>query len=152
MKLRKQITLTLLIFANIFLLAHTVLPHAHHDGIVCFSLVEQQDQCDCGENHGDVDSCCCGHDKHAHNHNHNAEDCDLKNIVLRHDNAVHDDFIPCDHCLSLLYNIYSLNDLFSVEPECGRQIEYKPYLITYIPPFVGTNSSLRAPPVSYFLG
>lgn len=151
MRVKRIIALALLLLANMFLLVHTALPHSHHDGVVCFSLFELAHQAHCSDPHDDM-SACCGQEKHTHHHNANSEDCDLKEIVIRQDNGAHQDIIPCAGCLSLQYTIYSLNELFLLAPQYGEQLDLKPYIITYISPYVGTTSSLRAPPVSYFLG
>ena len=154
MRLKRQITLTLMILANIFLLAHVVLPHSHHDGIVCFSLSEIMHQHTCSHQHDDIGACCAEHCENTQKHHHhdNPEDCDLKDIVLSGHQDLHEDILPCPNCLSLQYIIYALNDFYFEEPQFGQRLRQKPYLETYIPPFVGSIKSLRAPPVSYFLG
>lgn len=152
MRVKRLAALTLLLLANMFLLVHAVLPHSHHDGVVCFSLSELLHQNHCSDAHDDIGNCCCEHEEHSQHHHANSEDCDLKEIVLRHDNTTHEDILPCPDCLSLLYSIYSLNDLYLLAPQFGQRLEIKPYLITYISPYVGTIKSLRAPPVAYFLG
>jgi len=148
MRLKQIITLTLLIFANILLLAHSVLPHSHHDGIVCFSIEEIRHQQHCSDHHDDV-GCCCEHGKNGHHHS-NSEDCDLKEIVLRQQDTTHDEILPCANCLSLAYTLYYLNEFYFEAPQFGERLRQKPYLENYIPPFVGSLKSLRAPPVSYF--
>ncbi|MDU1890661.1 MAG: hypothetical protein E6767_08225 [Dysgonomonas sp.] len=152
MRPKQLFTLTLLLFANFFLLAHAVLPHSHHDGIVCFSLEEIAHHGHCTDcHHSDIADYGCSH--HAENHHqHSLDDCNLKDLVLRQSNDTHDDILPCANCLSLLYTIYSLNDLYFEAPEFGQWLQLKPYLETYIPPYLGSTRSLRAPPVSYFLG
>lgn len=151
MRLKQIITVILLIFANTFLLAHTVLPHSHHDGIICFSLDELKHQNHCSDQHDDIGSCCCEHDKKTHHHA-NSGDCDLKDIILRQQDNGHKDILPCANCLSLAYTLYTLNEFFLETPEFGERLKLKPYLENYTPPFVGSIRSLRAPPVSYFLG
>lgn len=148
MRLKQIITLALLIFANIFLLAHSVLPHSHHDGIVCFSLDEIKHQHHCSDHHDDV-GCCCEHGKNGHHHT-NSENCNLQEIVLRQQDNAHDDILPCANCLSLAYALYSLNEFYFEAPQFGERLRQKPYSENYIPPFVGSIKSLRAPPISYF--
>lgn len=154
MRMKRTILLTLMTLANILLLVHVVMPHSHHDGIVCFSLSEINHHSHCTTHqHDDIGACCAEHCEHNEHHNHqNSEDCDLKDIVLRSDSDTHQDLIPCPNCLSLQYIIYTLNDLYLEEPQFGQWLVEKPYLENYTPPFVGTIKSLRAPPVSYFLG
>jgi len=149
-KVKRLLTLSLLLLANILLLVHGVLPHSHHDGIVCFSLEEIMHQHHCSDNHDDVGHCCCEHETGNHHHA-NYEDCDLKDVVLRQVNDSHNDIIPCPNCLSLMYVIYLPNEFYFDIPESGRWLQEKPYVNNYIPPFVGSAKSLRAPPVSYLL-
>lgn len=151
MKMRKIISLIMVIFANIFILAHVALPHSHHDGTVCFSLEELIHPNHCSDADNNFSDCCSlNHTKHHHHQN--SEHCDLKEIILRQTNNTHDDILPCDHCLSLLYILYPLNELYLEAPEFGLFAVEKPYLQTYISPFVGSIRGLRAPPFSYFLG
>lgn len=153
MRPKQLLTLTLLLLANFFLLAHAVLPHSHHDGIVCFSLEEMAHQNHCDDcQQEDIGDCCCNHHEKTHHHHANSEDCDLKEIVLRQNSDLHEEILPCANCLSLLYTLYVLNELYSEAPEYGQRLQLKPYLETYIPPYVGSIKGLRAPPVSYFLG
>lgn len=121
-----------------FILVHAVLPHSHHDGVVCFSLEEITHEC---LEHNHQDNSC-----HSHSHHHeNSEDCDLKDLVLRqHD--THEEIIPCADCLSLLYTIDLLSNLHAEADRSEEILQLKPYLETYIPPFVGSIKSLRAPP------
>ena len=141
----------MLLLANMFLLAHVVVPHAHHNGIVCFSLSELLHQNECPDSHDDICDCSCDHGKESHHHHSLPDDCDLKDIVLRQDNDQHTEIVPCADCQTLLYCIYSLNDLYLLAPEYGQRFVEKPYVITYISPYVGTTFGLRAPPVSCFL-
>lgn len=151
MGVKRYITLVILLLANMVLLAHAILPHTHHDGVVCFSLEDIKDQHSCSK-FKDISDCCDGHETaQSSHHHHNSEDCDLRDVIIRQDTN-HEEIIPCEACLSLLYDIYSLNELFLVAPEYEERLAYKPYLISYISPYVGSTIGLRAPPVSYFLG
>lgn len=151
MRVKQILILALLLSANIFLLAHSVLPHSHHDGIVCFSLNELKHQQTCSDHHDDTgECCCCGRHSQQEHHHSNSEDCDLKEIVIRNNDDIHNDLIPCGHCLSLLFSIYSLNEFFMEMPQFGLIQEQKPYLNSYISPYVGSVKNLRAPPLSYF--
>jgi len=134
--------------ANIFMLVHASLPHSHHDGIVCFST-EKVAHHDCAGQHGNSD--CCTHNGNEKHHHHDTTDnCDLRDVVMRQGDS-HEDIILCANCLSLMYIYYTLNEFYLEEPQFGERLQQKPYLDTYISPFVGTIASLRAPP-AYFLG
>ncbi|WP_370457671.1 DUF6769 family protein [Dysgonomonas sp. ZJ709] len=152
MKVKKHISLILLLFANILLLAHGVLPHYHHDGIVCMVRSEACQTIHNNEKHSDHSECdhsnceCCGgvHDKH-HSHD-NSEDCDLKTVVLRQANNHENDTVQPISISSLFYIAYTLNIFYLDAPTVGLHLQEKPYLETYTSPFVGTIRSLRAPP------
>ncbi len=152
-KVKKQLTLIVLLLANIFLLAHGVLPHSHHDGIVCFSLEELLHQHHYSDIHKNTSDCCCSHEEADKTHHHDAshEDCDLKDVIVRQNNDTHEDILPCPTCLSLMYVIYLPNQFSFTLPQFGQWLEEKPYINNYTSPFTGSVRSLRAPPVSYFL-
>ncbi|MDR1884126.1 MAG: hypothetical protein LBR26_15305 [Prevotella sp.] len=149
-KVKRSITLILLMLANIFLLAHSVLPHSHHDGTVCFSIEKLKYQNHCSDRHADLGDCCSRH--HGTHHHSTLEECDLKEIVLRQNNDLHHDMLPCANCLALLFTIYPPNEFYLEAPEFGRRLRQKPCLENYIPPFAGSVKSLRAPPLPCFLG
>ncbi|MDH6308582.1 hypothetical protein M2451_000893 [Dysgonomonas sp. PFB1-18] len=153
MGIKQLLTLILLLSANILLLAHNVLPHSHHDGIVCFSMEELVNLPKCSDHSANNNDECCGnHTGKCHHHHHTNDDgCGLKEIVVRGGNEFHEEMLPCENCLSLLYTVYSLNEFYFDAPRFGQWLEQKPYLNNYVPPYVGTVSSLRAPPASYFL-
>lgn len=152
MRTKQLLTLILLLLANILLLAHSVLPHSHHDGIVCFSIEKLVDLPECSSlNTNNNDECCGKHTGKSHHHHTNNDDCGLKEIVVRGGNEFHEEILPCENCLSLLYTVYSLNEFYFDAPSFGQWLDQKPYLDNYISPYVGTISSLRAPPASYFL-
>lgn len=152
MRMRKHIAIILMLFANVFILAHGALPHSHHDGTVCLSLEELLHHNNCLNNNTDGEAC-CEQNHNKHHHHKNAENCDLKEIVLRQDNdSAHNDIVPCSDCISLLYVLYALNTFYLEIPEFGLHFQQKPYLEIYTPPFVGSYRSLRAPPATYFLG
>jgi hypothetical protein len=151
MRQNQQIILIILFFANIFLLAHAVLPHSHHDGVVCFSLEELAHQRDCSNQHNDMGSCDCQQDNKGHHHT-NFENCDLKNTVLCQQDSTHKKILLCINCLSLAYSLYSLNEFYLEAPQFGERFRHKTYSENYTTPFVGSTKNLRAPPVSYFLG
>jgi len=151
-KMKQLLTLILLLSANTLLLAHAVLPHSHHDGMVCFSLEEIMQCHHFQDNHSNRNDCCSHEEKDAKHHHHgNHENCDLKDVVLRQNNDLHDDILPCPACLSLMYVLYLPDEFYLGVPEFGQWLQEKPYVNNYIPPFVGTVRSLRAPPVSYLL-
>lgn len=152
MKLNKAIAILLLSLANILLLAHGIMPHYHHDGIVCFIDKEILHLPCMSETDGDV-AICCGHHTDTNHHHNQVENCDLKMTILRQaDQSLQHNILHSVCCLSSLYfTDYYLNSFFLEEPDFGLFLQQKPYFENYISPFVGTISCLRGPPV-YFLG
>lgn len=131
MKVKKQIAILCLLFANILLLAHGVLPHFHHDGIICFTNNEISHMpCDSQE-HNDISICCEHHHDNKVHHHSQSEDCDLKITMLRQaDNSLQHSILHSVCCLSHLYYIdYPLNTFFIEEPDFGLRLRQKPYLI-----------------------
>ena len=150
MRHMRLIALTLTLMASMFMLAHAIMPHSHHDGVICFSLEEIMHRHHCSDQQDDTHNCCEQHKKGCHHQAH-AEDCNLQELILRQQDNTHDDILPCANCLSLAYILYSLNEFYLEAPQFGERFRQKPYLVNYTPPFVGSIKSLRAPPVSYFL-
>lgn len=73
--MRRKIALISLIFVNIILLAHAVLPHHHHETFVC--LFDKQ--C-CNDCNAPEEETYCHHEHHGQNKD--SEDCLLKNLVV----------------------------------------------------------------------
>ena len=125
-----------LLLAGMFLLSHAVLPHTHHDGIVCFA----HDYCHCSDN--------CT-DQVEHHEHHNSDGCDLKDKIVRHSDS--DDIensYQIQDFLSLCCLGYHLCGLHLDPPDVSIYVRQKPYLIFYTSPCVSSVKSLRAPPVS----
>ncbi|MDR1091447.1 MAG: hypothetical protein LBL79_10250 [Prevotella sp.] len=136
--------------ANIFMLAHAVVPHSHHDGIICFSSEELAHRKQTSARHDE--SGCGEHNAKSHHHPKTMDNCDLKDVVIRQNNHVHDEIVPCAGCLSLLFTFYTLNEFCLEKPLLEEALPQRPYIENYTSPIVGLISGLRAPPVSYFLG
>lgn len=151
MRVKRFIAILLMTLANVFILVHAVVPHFHHDGIVCFDSTTRPT---CNTYNIDFgDSCCCMEIATEDAHHGHLEHCNLSQIVERNGDPTDDSIIVkptvttdlicvCAlHCYSLL----SLVDLTSFTLE-----EYKPYLNTYNLPYVGSTFGLRAPPAPAF--
>ena len=131
-----------LLLAGFFLLAHAVLPHTHHDGIICFT---EDITCHCDDHSTDL-----SHQATHHGH-HDSDGCDLKDNVLRQ--ADSDDPAPTIltfDFLSLCHLGYHLSGSHLDPPEIESWLRHKPYLETYTSPCVASVKSLRAPPFSFF--
>lgn len=140
MRIKKIIIRFSLLLAGCFLLMHAVLPHTHHDGIVCFA----HDYCHCDDH---------ATDQVEHNgHHHTNDGCDLKNSIVRQSDS--DDSQNTNHSLdfiSLCTLGYHLCGSHLDPPELDIHIRLKPYLISYTSPCVTSAIGLRAPP-AFLLG
>lgn len=147
MEVRKLLTLMFFLFTSMLLLVHAVLPHYHHNKIICFSV---EKQCPNLFN-SDNNSACCNKHIHQETHQHDSlEDCDLKRLVIRQDNTLDDDLISFLNLFSGLYVLYSLNTFFLEAPEFGLKKQEKPFLNNYKSTLYGLDLSLRGPP-TFFL-
>ena len=145
MRLKRSITLMFFFLTSMLLLVHAVLPHYHHDRVICFS---SETQC-VNVSESDTSKCC---QSHQEDHQHGSlEDCDLKNIVIRQDNTFDNELIPYINSLSFLYVLYPLNTFFLEAPEFGFHKKEKPYINNYTSTLYGLTLSQRGPPVSPFL-
>lgn len=132
--------------ACVFLQVHIILPHFHHDGIVCITKEGNTECLKChssSENHN-----------HAKDHCTDTLDkCDLKQIVMRQYDSNDDanGFHSVD-LLSVYCLIYPLSNLHLEFPYSSPDWTQIPYFDNYTSPFTGSVKSLRAPPVSSFLG
>lgn len=143
MKTKKNIIQICLMLACILLQAHVILPHFHHDGIVC---ITKETSTDCLRCHSAQDH------KHAKNHcSQNLDACDIKQIVIRQ-NDLNDDLDTTNpvNLLSLYCLVYPLSNLYLEFPDSTTERNQIPYTDTYTSPFTGSIKSLRAPPS--FLG
>lgn len=151
MDIRKLTAITLITVANILLLVHVILPHFHHDGMVCF-VSRSVTHVDCCESACSNASCSACQHTAKNTHHASSDDCSMKNTVLRQANYSLQHAIMHDVCClsDLYYSAYLLNILFMEEPDFGLTFRERPYLQTYDDPFLGSSQSLRAPP-AYFL-
>ena len=142
MNIKKFVIYCCYVAVTIVLLAHSFIPHAHHDGKVCFMHAQLHHGCDDSHN-----TCEHGHD---HNHSHDLPDaCHMDDFVIRPDiNENHENSFSVD--ASFAYNyVYLLPCLTIIIPETEYHYRAKPYLLHYKSVYAGTIRSLRAPPVYY---
>lgn len=150
MKINKTIIQICFLIVSVILLAHSALPHIHHDGIVCITSEVSdhtilKDKC-LNYIHENTQST-----NHHHQNNNTEDDCLIRSI-----NAMHNHFQRITSTLENLYNlsvfytINLLNTLYLNVPISGFSLEYKPYNNHYHTPFVSIYRSLRAPPIYSF--
>ena len=150
MKHLRLTAFVLILLANVFMLAHAVIPHSHHDGVICFSLEELAHQKQSAQ-HNEIPDCCTDNSK-SHHYPKTIDNCDLKDVIVRQNDDSHEEILPCADCLSLFFTYYTLNEFYLEKPLFEEILPPKPYIDNYSSPLVGLISGLRAPPVSYFLG
>lgn len=145
MRLRRYIAILLMTLANVFILVHAVIPHSHHDGIVCLASKEKE--------------CVCPHDKESHDkpsldtseeHHGHLESCDLQDFVKRTEPSSEEELVPSNPihvnhfitiCLACLYDHLA----FCAQLE-NKDRHYIFLSNNYISPYVGSIYGLRAPP------
>ncbi len=131
MKVKHHISVFFLLTALFSLLVHTVLPHHHHDNLIC---VMETHQCDEPCENYDAD--------HEKTHQHDSgeiEDCTLKTLVLKNSESVIKFSNPVFICLYLLSDVECIFDS-SIPDRPKHYLEY------FQPPFVLRINGLRAPP------
>lgn len=143
MKLRRFIAILLMSLANTLILVHAVVPHYHHDGVVCFDAKDAD--CKSCEKHESSTSCCQNQGKH-HTH---LEDCDLPQYVERTGTSIEKDFSAAPVDFNFFACICILSDcdhLGYSQVVVSRYERYATYLNNYTSPYVGALYGLRAPP------
>ncbi|GHT11444.1 hypothetical protein FACS189426_13330 [Bacteroidia bacterium] len=137
--LRRWTGIALIFTANILLLAYSVAPHHHHNGIPHFAWFDS----DHSEDSHQCNSCCCHHE--------NGETCLFEQGI----DVVYETKEDCSHALCALHNhdsemllqavLWSYNyDFSSVLKELPPK--EPPYLINYCSDYANTGLGLRAPP------
>ena len=155
--MKKAIAISLLLLANIIMLAHAFVPHHHHEGTpICFSSHKH--------NHTpDEDTHDCTHPSHQDqgqgcSHNHYKGDCPVdccgisKDVYLR---IVEDDEILSslgsaalsDLGAELTYTISSEDNDYSYIRVYGLPFRQKPYLPSYLSDSIIGSFGLRGPPL-----
>jgi len=143
---KKVVCITALLFANIFLLAHVVIPHHHHeDAVVCFLDTHNEDceethnheQCDNQDHKHDSpavpDKCCIIDNVYFSAHN---------NVKTTHRSQTNYD---CGQVLyALISNSLNLQDGIDNTAIYSQENPYVPLFYTE---FITRSIGLRAPPV-----
>ena len=139
--MRKTMTLVFLVFANIILLAHAVIPHHHHQQLVCI----EKTHCD-GEKESHEHS--LPERNHQHDGNDNPFSCILKQAIALPINPGKE----LSDCISSLSN-FSLNyfitsvlteDRFLIND--NQASDLIPFLFAEYTYYISSNLGLRAPP------
>ncbi|OJV38817.1 MAG: hypothetical protein BGO33_13385 [Bacteroidia bacterium 43-41] len=146
--MKKALGLILLLLANVIMLAHTSIPHHHHDQIPV-AIINDTGHSHDGENH------------HHHHHDNNIpveqNSSPIEHSDLTEDCLLSATYIRFDNNLSLLKSFFSSAKacpLFLLPFEIHiPQNDYgelpfreKPYIVHYYQNFVSQSIGLRAPP------
>ena len=141
MSINKNIAKVLVTLASIFLLAHAVYPHTHHDSVVCLSESRHIEQCDNTQNHGETHS----HERHSdYCHHHEKDDCVLKQIVLQgRGTDIFIPYIPQQDFIQYIYpDVELTSEVIFVNFTLLEEPDQESFYTTFIAPIKG----LRAPP------
>ncbi|MGE0077922.1 MAG: DUF6769 family protein [Bacteroidales bacterium] len=140
---QRNIAFTIILLANVMLLVHSLMPHHHHNGVVCFT--ESHSQCSCNSNNHSND---CG----TH-HSSNGDDSGC--CVVKQDYLVPSDEIgKTTRCVVHEINTKISNWFIplltsSVELQVIYEIKFKFHFFDDFPLyscFIDSGLSLRAPP------
>lgn len=136
--MKKAIPLSLLLLANIIMLAHTFVPHHHHNGVIV-AILEGTSKSKY-ENHD--------HD-HRHESNSASEKCALNEVYTRSDES--SKIVSCQNCDPIPRDIFVapgiINKLGFVY-EYGIPFRQKPFIESLHYIFSSGSVGLRAPPIS----
>lgn len=158
----KKITSTsLLLLANIIMLAHTIVPHHHHNGFVVALLERNIKERSQDHHHAPSDHHSTSSDHHhapgTHNHapgthhhesNSETEKCALNEVYTRSDNSPKFEcYENCDYKTSKIFVSPRGIDKFSLVNEGGLPFRQKPYIESYYSKFSSGSIGLRAPPI-----
>ena len=120
-------------------MAHYVLPHIHHDNVICFSVFQAEQCCDDSHHHE-------GEETNTHHHHGNLEDCSHESFLVRAREYHFTDYT----------SFVNLSDLYFIFPKYEHLPDCSEYLIPFreIPYFlsayitqVNCQTGLRAPPL-----
>ena len=138
---KRAMTLSFLLLANIILLVHAVIPHHHHD-LVCCSPNAHCDDNDETHEHT-ADSGCQQHDDEN-----KGKECPLKDVYMKPENDKslvdlnpHNDL---QYPVLLLFPVKSMVKITDLKNLPFRQ---KPCLLFYYTDYLSQSLGLRAPPV-----
>ena len=132
--MKRALSVSFLLLANIVVLAHAVVPHHYHNQIpdITWGFLHKHTHCQC------ADPNCPFHGM--------SEDCLLKKICVRFgsDKQALSSFDSNVPCLIPLYSIASMSGLIDL---IGVPFSLKPYLLSYHTEYIAHSLGLRAPPV-----
>ena len=143
------------------MLAHTIVPHHHHNGFVVALLERNIKERSQDHHHAPSDHHSTSSDHHhapgTHNHapgthhhesNSETEKCALNEVYTRSDNSPKFEcYENCDYKTSKIFVSPRGIDKFSLVNEGGLPFRQKPYIESYYSKFSSGSIGLRAPPI-----
>jgi hypothetical protein len=139
MNVKKAISLSFLLLANIVMLAHAVVPHHYHEntGVCVMSHCRDSNEAHRHENNHSQ--------KHEHGGNALSDECSVDiHVFTKNDNnncCLHS---YCD-CEQILYTL--ILDRVSISNfDIKIPFQHKPYLLSYHTEYISQSLGLRAPP------
>lgn len=154
--MKKAIPFIFLLLANIIILAHTFVPHHHHDSIAVaiVNTFSADDEAVHNHGHGNNHIHTHSHDKanntkaHDHSGHELSEECLLNAPYLRQNqvkqfSSADNDFSPVPDFIIL----FSLVPRININDYGELPFIQKPYLISYHTTYISQSLGLRAPPV-----
>jgi len=148
--MKRAISLSFILLANIILLAHAVIPHHHHDTIPVVIISHHEHDRKAHEHHHHHDdnepvNSCDASDSHAHN---GFEDCILANLFFRLENERQEfQTVNCDFGLLLwLSPLLSGYELPPIINDTGLPFRQHPLQPSYFTDYISQSLGLRAPP------
>ena len=131
MSIKKAISLSFLLFANVVILAHSVIFHHHDSQIPCNENTEQHHCCD---DTGHTGKCC------------DSKNCLLDTPFTRNNDS--NQLLPVFNNFDfVIINIVPANQIIQITDLTGLPLRQRPYPLLFYSGFISQSMGLRAPPV-----
>ena len=149
--MKKAITLSFLLLANIIILVHTFVPHHRHNQISFTLDASSGKLCDDAtyEYCCDDDIMITQQEGNSHHHHHTLKECVLESATTF--TRINDNKRTFQlfnfNLLSVLFSLPSEHSLFRITDNVGAPFRQKPYLQFYYIEYLSLSLGLRAPPI-----
>ena len=146
--MKKAIAISFLMLANIILLAHTIVPHHHHENeVICF-FVSHCNECKVGQNYAqyNIPNLLCENER-----NPSEKCCIIDNVyVPTHSHTIKSTFCYI-HSKCNYGQIFEMliSNSFNIQDSVDNTLitfQQKPYTVSYHTDFISQSLGLRAPP------
>jgi hypothetical protein len=145
--MKRAISLSFLMLANMFLLAHVVIPCQHdHDTIICACFLTDF-HADCAKSHEHTHDT----DRQHHNDDFPTEECPVDtdvDLYVRHAKIKPDVEFCFDGAVKYpVLSLFPMNPVVEITDPEGLPLRQKPCLLTGHTGYISRSLGLRAPPV-----